>query len=179
VLITWDDRKADANKQKHKISFGEALTAFQDPLGQVAPDTAHSDEEDRYRLIGESGIRRVLIVTFATIGEEKVRIITARRASTAECRHYMTKKPEQNMLCDRDMPDDKQIIIDEPLPETGWIPNPFRFTGYHGPHVVTINPGVSDAYRTGEDVNEALWFLIEQGHYHRFEQWRDARAAAR
>jgi len=179
VLFTWDDRKAEANRRKHKVAFAEALAAFGDPLGQITPDAAHSEDEDRYRLIGQSTARRVLIVTFTTTSDEKIRIISARRASTAECRRYMTEKPDPNMLCDRDMPNDQEIIIDEPLPESGWRPNPYRITGYHGPHQVMINAGVSDAFRTELDVNEALWFIMEQNHYARFKEWRDARAAAR
>jgi len=175
VLITWDDRKSDANKRKHKVSFGEALTAFRDPLGRVVPDRNHSDAEDRYWLIAESVVRRVLIVTFTPIDDQKIRIITARRASTAERRTYMTEELHPHLLCDKDMPDDNDILIDEPLPQTGWMPNPFKFADYHGPHLVTINAGVSDAFRTEDDVNEALWFLLEQGHYEHFQSWRAAR----
>ena len=50
----WDDKKATANLKKHKISFEEATTIFDDPLMITFPDTQHSDEEDRY-LLNNSG----------------------------------------------------------------------------------------------------------------------------
>lgn len=48
----WDDRKAAANLLKHKVSFLEAATVFDDPYVVVEPDLAHSIEELRVIAIG-------------------------------------------------------------------------------------------------------------------------------
>jgi len=50
----WDANKAAANLQKHGISFDEATTAFFDPLSSAISDPAHSFEEERELLIGQT-----------------------------------------------------------------------------------------------------------------------------
>jgi uncharacterized DUF497 family protein len=54
LRIEWDGRKAAANKRKHGVSFDEAATAFYDDNGRVIADPDHSDEEDRFILLGMS-----------------------------------------------------------------------------------------------------------------------------
>ncbi len=44
----WDNSKAKANLEKHGVSFAEAATVLNDPLGAVFPDVFHSGDEDRY-----------------------------------------------------------------------------------------------------------------------------------
>jgi len=178
VEITWDDIKADENFRKHKVPFPEAKSAMQDPLARVAPDDGHSDAEDRFTLIAESTRQRILIITFTINNDDSARLISARRASAAERRNYMAKRPDHDVLGDRDLPNDDGIIIDEPLPAEGWLPNPFRFGPNKPPYHALISAGVSDAYRTDHDVNEALWFILEKNYYKQFKEWRDARTAA-
>ena len=81
--ITWDDLKAEENFRKHNVPFPEAKSAMQDPLGRVAPDAGHSDEENRFTLIAESTRRRILIITFTINNDDSARLISARRASAA------------------------------------------------------------------------------------------------
>ena len=86
-LFEWDQAKASANLEKHRVSFEEASTAFEDPNALVELDEGHSDEELRETLIGFSGRSRVLLVVF-TERREMTRIISARKASAAERRRY-------------------------------------------------------------------------------------------
>jgi len=85
VRFTWDSRKAAANLRKHGVSFQEAATAFEDPLGAYYPDTLH---EDRLILIGYSRLQRLLYVVHAEVRREVIRIISARRATSHEKTHY-------------------------------------------------------------------------------------------
>lgn len=83
----WDSDKADANAEKHSVSFDEAATAFGDPLSLTIPDPDHSDEEDRFVLVGETYEARLVVVVFTERGE-RFRIISARLATGQERRSY-------------------------------------------------------------------------------------------
>lgn len=83
----WDPDKAETNRRKHGVTFEESLTVFGDPLAAIFDDEAHSIEELREIIIGYSEQNRLLLVSF-TERNEKVRIISARRASKRERRDY-------------------------------------------------------------------------------------------
>jgi len=83
----WDPQKAAKNVRKHKISFNEAATVFDDPLSVTVTDPDHSAEEDRFIIVGQSYRRRLLIVSFAERGD-RIRIISARELTPAERRAY-------------------------------------------------------------------------------------------
>jgi uncharacterized DUF497 family protein len=83
----WDDRNAAANLLKHKVSFLEAATVFDDPYVIVEPDLAHSAEESRESAIGFSRKERVLLVVYME-PDERIRLISARRATPEERRKY-------------------------------------------------------------------------------------------
>jgi uncharacterized DUF497 family protein len=85
VEFTWDPRKAAGNLKKHGVSFEEAKTAFEDKLGAYYPDTLH---EDRFVLIGFSALRRLLYVVHAEVEADRIRIISARKATRHEKTHY-------------------------------------------------------------------------------------------
>lgn len=85
--IEWDPNKADANLQKHGISFHEAATAFGDPFSLTIPDPDHSDDEERFVLLGQSFAGRMVVVVH-TYRDEKTRIISARIATRNERRSY-------------------------------------------------------------------------------------------
>ena len=74
LIFEWNREKARRNRAKHGVSFGEALTAFADPLGRIFDDPAHADGESREILVGHSQRRQLLVVSFAERGES-VRII--------------------------------------------------------------------------------------------------------
>lgn len=89
----WDLKKADENKRKHKISFEEAITAFDDPFALIASDKKHStSQETREWLIGEA-VPGILVIVF-TLRESKtrVRIISARKANRKEKKLYEETK---------------------------------------------------------------------------------------
>ena len=89
LIIEWDPRKAAANVKKHGISFEEAATAFSDEHGRVVPDPDHSDEEDRFVLLGMSWSLRVLVVCHCyREASDVIRIISARKANKAERAQY-------------------------------------------------------------------------------------------
>jgi uncharacterized DUF497 family protein len=83
----WDEAKAEANEQKHGVSFAEAMTVFSDALSLTGYDPDHSDGEDRYITIGLSATGRLLIVSHTDRGE-RIRIISAREASRHEQKDY-------------------------------------------------------------------------------------------
>ena len=60
----WDATKATSNFEKHAVSFEEAATVFDDPLYVDFFDPDHSDEENRYIIIGMSTAHRLLIVSY-------------------------------------------------------------------------------------------------------------------
>ena len=79
-------RQSRTNK-KHGVSFTEAMTVFADPLSLTGHDPDHSHAEDRYITMGLSAPGRLLVVSHTDRGE-KVRIISARKASWPERRDY-------------------------------------------------------------------------------------------
>lgn len=87
MQFEWDNNKERQNQQKHKISFEEAATLWTDPLSLIAPDPSHSSEEERQWIIGESYRGRILVVVY-TLRGEKIRIISARRATKQERDNY-------------------------------------------------------------------------------------------
>lgn len=83
--FSWDPEKAEANLKKHKVSFEEAVTAFYDPLAKIADDPDHSEEEDRYILIGYSQKSSLLFVVHVyKESTDLIRIISARKATKKE-----------------------------------------------------------------------------------------------
>jgi uncharacterized DUF497 family protein len=85
VRFTWDAKKATANLRKHGVSFEEAETAFDDKLGAYYPDALH---ETRFILIGYSRRQRLLYVVHAEVTLDAIRIISARKATRNEKKHY-------------------------------------------------------------------------------------------
>jgi uncharacterized DUF497 family protein len=87
VIFTWDPGKATTNAEKHGVDFREAGTVFDDPLSATFPDRDHSKSERRYLTIGMSAHGRLLVVAHAE-DDDKVRVISARRATPRERRFY-------------------------------------------------------------------------------------------
>lgn len=87
LIFEWDDKKAETNLQKHSISFEEASTAFGDDLSITIEDPLHSQNENRYILIGQSIHARTLVVVHLE-KTDSIRIISARRATKKERKFY-------------------------------------------------------------------------------------------
>ncbi len=62
LRFEWNEEKAKENLRKHRVSFEEAKTVFNDPLSMTFPDPDHSSTEQRFVNIGWSSKRRVLVV---------------------------------------------------------------------------------------------------------------------
>jgi len=87
LKFEWDNDKAEKNIKKHKISFEEAVTVLCDPLSLTIADPDHSEEEERFIDIGRSEKDRVLVVVY-TQRNQNLRIISCRRATSAELKFY-------------------------------------------------------------------------------------------
>jgi uncharacterized DUF497 family protein len=86
LVFEWNPRKARANLRKHGVTFAEATSIFSDPLARIFVDEDHSAEERRELIIGHS--KRLLVVCFTERGRDRVRIISARRATRREQQDY-------------------------------------------------------------------------------------------
>lgn len=85
LYFEWDSNKNERNIRVHGVSFQLAAFVFYDEYHIVIYDEKHSNEEDRYIAIGL--VKEVLYVVF-TEREDKIRIISARRATEKERRLY-------------------------------------------------------------------------------------------
>ncbi len=90
ITFEWDASKASSNKNKHGISFEEARTVFYDENAVIINDPEHSDDEDRFIMLGLSVISRILVVIHCYREEEEkiIRIISARKATKKESTQY-------------------------------------------------------------------------------------------
>ena len=89
IRFEWDENKNDINKKKHKVSFEEAKTVFYDENALVIDDPEHSQEEDRFIILGVSDNAKLLVVCHCyREGDSVIRIISARKATTTETRQY-------------------------------------------------------------------------------------------
>ena len=89
VHFEWDERKSRLNLTKHGVSFEEARSAFFDERARLIADPDHSEEEDRFVLMGMSSRLRLLVVCHCYRGESgMIRIISARKATPREAREY-------------------------------------------------------------------------------------------
>lgn len=87
MQFEWDEVKASYNSSKHGVSFEEAKTVFDDPLYVDFYDPDHSEDEDRYLIIGQSNRGRLLIASY-TEREGAIRLISARAATRSEREAY-------------------------------------------------------------------------------------------
>lgn len=85
--IEYDARKAESNLAKHGIGFEEAATALLDPRALAMEDTI-AEGEARWILIGTSIEGRLLTVVYTLRHEERIRLISARKATRKEAKHY-------------------------------------------------------------------------------------------
>ena len=87
LKFEWDRRKAVLNIKKHRVSFEEAATAFGDPLSVTIHDPKHSDDEDRFLLLGETKDKKLVVVAH-TDRKDTIRLINARPATRQEREDY-------------------------------------------------------------------------------------------
>ena len=89
LRFEWDSTKSASNAKKHGIGFDEAKSIFADERAKLIADPEHSDDEDRFILLGLSTKLRLLVVCHCYRGKNNIiRIISARKATTVESKDY-------------------------------------------------------------------------------------------
>jgi len=89
----WDKKKEKTNAKKHGVTFDEARTVFYDEQAIQFYDPEHSDEEDRFILLGTSFKLKTLVVCHCFREDEtKIRIISARKADSEEEQVYWSNR---------------------------------------------------------------------------------------
>ncbi len=92
IRFEWDEKKNRANIKKHNISFEEAKTVFYDENARLIADPDHSNNEDRFILLGMSrNVRILAVVHIYKEQDELIRIISARKATKTESKYYFGK----------------------------------------------------------------------------------------
>ena len=93
ITFAWDPKKNRSNQKAHGVSFEEAETVFYDENARLIADPEHSQEEDRFILLGlSSRLRMLLVIHCYRRDDEVVRIISARKASRGEQKNYTRSK---------------------------------------------------------------------------------------
>jgi hypothetical protein len=88
LVFEWDPRKAQANLLKHRVSFAEATSVFSVPMARIFDDEYHSADELREIIVGHSKEGRLLLICFTELENDRIRIISARRATKKELHDY-------------------------------------------------------------------------------------------
>ena len=89
LRFEWDENKNIINQKKHHISFDEAKTVFYDEDALLIDDPEHSEEEERFIILGTSQKANLLVVCHCYRQSETViRIISARKATKNESKYY-------------------------------------------------------------------------------------------
>ena len=89
LTFEWDEEKNKSNIQKHGISFSEATSVFADDHGLLIADPDHSEDEDRFLLLGLSAKLRLLLVCHCfKVSDGIIRIISCRKAGRKEIAKY-------------------------------------------------------------------------------------------
>ena len=95
MIFEWDENKAKINYTKHKVTFEEAQTVFYDENALLLADEKHSNEEDRFILMGMSSMMNTLLVCFcerSSNNNEIIRIISFRKANKKEIEQYWKRR---------------------------------------------------------------------------------------
>lgn len=89
MQFEWNAKKAATNLKKHGISFEEAQSVFYDEFAVQFYDDGHSDDEDRFLMLGLSCESKILLVCHCERDAgETIRIISARKATNSERKLY-------------------------------------------------------------------------------------------
>jgi uncharacterized DUF497 family protein len=88
MTFEWDEKKNKLNIEKHGVSFEEAKTVFYDEFAWLEYDSDHSEQEDRFRLLGSSMEGNILLVVHCVRDGSSIRIISSRKATSKERKNY-------------------------------------------------------------------------------------------
>lgn len=90
MCFDWDENKNTSNKEKHGITFEEASTVFFDERAILFDDPQHSEEEERFLLLGMSEAANICIVCHCyRMSDTVIRLISARKATKKEVESYV------------------------------------------------------------------------------------------
>ena len=93
IKFEWDENKNQLNQRKHGVSFAEAQTVFYDEYAILFDDPDHSEDEERFLIIGTTEKERICIVSHCYRGrEDTIRIISAKKATKNEKRIYIAER---------------------------------------------------------------------------------------
>lgn len=87
MQVEWDSDKAASNLRKHGVAFEEAVTCLLDP-NALAREDERAAGEARWILIGMSTSARLLTVVYTLRGDERIRLISARKSTRREAQYY-------------------------------------------------------------------------------------------
>lgn len=94
LTFEWDANKERTNIKKHGVSFFDAKTAFHDEYAMQFYDPDHSDDEDRFILLGTNHQLKTLVICHCFRQTETIiRIISARHADASEQAAYWSNRP--------------------------------------------------------------------------------------
>lgn len=89
LRFEWDPAKAASNFKKHGVGFDEARSVFADERAKLIADPGHSDDEDRFIMLGLSTKLKLLVVCHCYRSKSNtIRIISVRKATATESRQY-------------------------------------------------------------------------------------------
>lgn len=152
--FVWDEDKATANKKKHRVTFDEAATVFEDPLAAIFDDEVHSEEEQREIIVGHSAKNRLLLVCFTErAGAIRISVLAVLLNRSVKT---MKKTPSTKQ---------RRSSKEEMLPEYRFDyskakPNRFVARAKSDSRQVLLDPDVAEVFTTSESVNEILRALI-------------------
>ena len=89
VDFEWDEKKDEANRLRHHISFEDARYVFADPFAVTRAD--YTEDEPRWQIMGHIGTGILVLAVYAMrrrAGQDVIRIISARKATSQEKRRY-------------------------------------------------------------------------------------------
>jgi uncharacterized DUF497 family protein len=89
VSFEWDTKKATANRTKHHVDFADAVAVFEDEMAMTIDQAEFG--EARHVTVGSDAFGRILVVAYTWRGD-RIRLISARRATRPERRHYEVKR---------------------------------------------------------------------------------------
>jgi uncharacterized protein len=87
LKFEWGKAKAASNERAHGVSFDLAKSVFKDPFSIERLDDREDYGEERFVVIGRAEGSILLFVAY-TEREERIRIISARRATQYEENDY-------------------------------------------------------------------------------------------
>ena len=90
MRVEWDPGKARLNARKHGVALGDAVAVLEDETALTMRDPFPEDEE-RWITLGLDAFGRVLVVVYTWRGE-RLRLISARKATPREMRRYEESK---------------------------------------------------------------------------------------